>query len=79
MKLRRNPDQRDNILRQYFSQATMLIETRDVDQVEVLGLAEQFRLTAYDASYLWLARTLDAELVTLDRQLERAAASLQHR
>jgi predicted nucleic acid-binding protein len=79
MKLRRNPDQRDAILSQYFSQAAMLIGTRDVDQVEVLELAEQFRLTAYDASYLWLARELGAELVTLDRQLERAAASLQHR
>jgi len=77
MKLRRNPDRRDAILRQYFSQATMLIETRDVDQAEVLDLAEQFRLTAYDASYLWLARELGAELVTLDRQLARAAASLR--
>jgi predicted nucleic acid-binding protein len=33
-------------------------------------------LTGYDASYLWLAQRLDAELVTLDRPLGRAAAAL---
>ncbi len=31
--------------------------------------------TAYDASYLWLARQLGAELVTLDRELAKAALS----
>ena len=51
------------------------IETREIDHAGALELAEQFRLTAYDASYLWLARQLNAELVTLDRQLARAAAA----
>jgi predicted nucleic acid-binding protein len=32
-------------------------------------------LSAYDASYLWLARDLDVELVTLDRQLAKAAVN----
>lgn len=36
---------------------------------EVFALADQTGLTAYDASYLWLARNRDAELVTLDRRL----------
>lgn len=36
---------------------------------EVLVLAMQTGLSAYDAAYLWLARTTDSELVTLDRQL----------
>jgi predicted nucleic acid-binding protein len=35
-------------------------------------LAEHNELTAYDASYLWLARRLEAELVTLDQGLEDA-------
>ncbi len=39
-----------------------------------LDLATETGLTAYDASYLWLARQLGAELVTLDQQLARAAA-----
>jgi predicted nucleic acid-binding protein len=45
-----------------------------VDYLASLALAEATGLTAYDASYLWLARSLGGELVTLDRKL--AAASL---
>ncbi len=41
---------------------------------EVVALARRERLTVYDASYLWLARALDAELVTLDERLSRAAS-----
>lgn len=33
-------------------------------------------LTAYDAAYLWLARELGAELLTLDRSLQQALRSL---
>jgi predicted nucleic acid-binding protein len=49
------------------------VETVAVDHIAVLDLAEATGLTAYDASYLWLARTLDAELITLDRKLAAAA------
>ena len=38
----------------------------------MVQLAKETGLTAYDASYLWLARTLDADLVTLDRRLAGA-------
>jgi predicted nucleic acid-binding protein len=41
----------------------------------VLLLAERKRLSAYDAAYLWLAKELGAELVTLDRRLAAAMAS----
>jgi predicted nucleic acid-binding protein len=44
----------------------------DVNHVEVVAVARQTGLTAYDAAYLWLARHLDAELVTLDADLARA-------
>ena len=40
-------------------------------------LAEQTKLTLYDASYLWLASALDAELVTLDDKLARADDDLR--
>lgn len=43
-----------------------------MDHAAVLDLAEATGLTAYDASYLWLARSLDGELVTLDRKLAGA-------
>ena len=46
-----------------------------VDQAGVVVLATATGLTAYDASYLWLARHLQAELVTLDRRLAAAASA----
>jgi len=39
----------------------------------VLASARQFRLTAYDACYLELARDMQLPLATLDRQLANAA------
>jgi predicted nucleic acid-binding protein len=48
------------------------IEFVDVDHREVVALADRSGLTAYDASYLWLARKLDAALVTLDAELAAA-------
>jgi len=48
-----------------------------VDHDGVLALAASTGLTAYDASYLWLARRLSADLVTLDRQLAQAYESLR--
>lgn len=48
---------------------------READQVGVLDLARKHRLTAYDASYLELARRLGAPLAPLDGRLARAARS----
>jgi predicted nucleic acid-binding protein len=44
-----------------------------VPGLEVLVLAAETGLTAYDAAYLWLARSRDCELVTLDKALARLA------
>lgn len=44
-----------------------------VNLLAVVALAGNTRLSAYDASYLWLARELGAELVTLDKRLQAAA------
>ena len=48
------------------------IEYVDVDYGAVLDLALEQNVTAYDASYLWLARTLKAPLATFDARLKRA-------
>ncbi len=72
-KIRRNPDVRDQApaaLKLYLS---MVIRFADTDLARVVTLADKSGLTAYDASYLWLARQLNAELVTLDRRLDAAA------
>lgn len=52
----------------------LTIELVQVDHDDVLKLAQNTGLTAYDASYLWLSEHLGVELVTLDKQLAKAAA-----
>ena len=51
------------------------VETIQVDQMEVLTLAEDTGLTIYDAAYLWLAQSMGTGLVTLDKQLAAAMAA----
>lgn len=48
---------------------------REVDAVDVVLIASATGLTTYDASYLWLAGSLGAELVTLDGRLAAAGAA----
>lgn len=45
---------------------------RDVDPADTVLLAQATGMTAYDASYLWLAASLGADLVTLDDRLAKA-------
>ena len=75
-KIRANPEQRIGFLAAFARWDQMGIELVDVDHGGVLSAAEQSGLTSYDASYLWLAQRLNAELVTLDRRLARAVAGL---
>ena len=72
-KLRRHPQQRPEILEAYSLLRRMKVEEVEVPMAEVLLLADQLNLTAYDASYLWLSRKLGLELVTVDGALKRAA------
>ena len=54
------------------------LETADRGPVGVAyaaGLAEQHRLSVYDATYLWLAIDVDGELATFDRALATAAVA----
>lgn len=74
-KLKRYPDRRQSILKAFEMLRRLSIESVEVDHAEVVLLAERNGLTAYDASYLWLARRLEAELVTLDRRLEKALSA----
>jgi predicted nucleic acid-binding protein len=69
-KLKLYPDRRQSILKAFEMLRRLTIASVEVDHAEVVLLAERNGLTAYDASYLWLARRLEAELVTLDQRLE---------
>jgi predicted nucleic acid-binding protein len=74
-KMRRHPDFRPQWQQAHRLRARLRIEHVEVDFGDLPELADGTGLTAYDASYLWLARQLGAELVTLDRRLARAAAT----
>ena len=73
IKGRRHPEQRDQLVAAMRLRGRLKIEEYAVDYDAALSLAMGTGLTAYDASYLWLARRLEAELVTLDRKLSAAA------
>lgn len=53
--------------------ASMTIELFDVSAVQVFELAKRYQLSAYDASYLWLAAELKCPLATFDEKLATAA------
>ena len=47
----------------------------DVDAADVAVIASATGLTGYDAAYVWLAGSLGADLVTLDRELAKLSAN----
>jgi predicted nucleic acid-binding protein len=74
-KMRRHPDQRTALIAAFGMLDRMDVGIVGVDQEEAIVLAERSGLTAYDASYLWLARETRSELITLDGQLRAASAA----
>jgi len=71
-KIRTDPRRREALLA-----AFRLLERLDVDWTHVdldgaVELADETGLTVYDACYLWVARLLGCELVTLDKRLAAA-------
>jgi predicted nucleic acid-binding protein len=71
-KIRAAPDERETLLEAFSFFDALSVTLEPVDLRAAIALAEQTKLSLYDASYLWLARALDAELVTLDEKLARA-------
>lgn len=76
-KIRKQPNDGVAILTQLRSalDATGGIQWMDVNVTDVVLVAQATGLTPYDASYLWLAGSLGANLVTLDKRLEAASAT----
>jgi predicted nucleic acid-binding protein len=73
--VRRHPDQRDALIAAFGMLDRMEVGIVEVDQEKAIVLAERSGLSAYDASYLWLARATRPELITLDGRLEAASAA----
>lgn len=78
-KMRKHRALRDALFKAFALRRRLGVVEAAVDHDAVAQLAGASRLTGYDASYLWLAREADADLVTLDIRLARAAASLKVR
>jgi predicted nucleic acid-binding protein len=72
-KARREPQQAMLFSDALVQLTKLSISYEHVDPAAVYALARETGLTAYDASYLALARTLNAELVSLDAKLLAAA------
>ncbi|MFZ0890658.1 MAG: type II toxin-antitoxin system VapC family toxin [Candidatus Binataceae bacterium] len=72
-KSRRYPGQFAAIAAGMSLALTLDVNLRSVPAAEILELAIQSGLTAYDAAYLWLARRLQCQLLTFDQRLARAA------
>ena len=53
--------------------ATHALELHRSDVVAQVELAQRYKLSAYDAAYLWLAAELKAPLATFDAKLGKAA------
>jgi predicted nucleic acid-binding protein len=75
IKVRRYPEQRVALTTAFRLRDRLAVDEVAVDHDGTLELAAATGLTAYDAGYLWLARQLGAELVTLDKQLAKAEAT----
>ena len=73
-KIRRHPAQRELLLAGYHMANRLAIVFMTVDCPEVVLMAEEKALTVYDTAYLWLAKELEADLVTLDKTLARKAS-----
>lgn len=69
-KVLRTPEHRDHLFARLEHALTMGITLHQVDQLAVARIAVEEDLTAYDASYAWLAWTMRLPLVTLDKKLQ---------
>ncbi|MBS0277548.1 MAG: type II toxin-antitoxin system VapC family toxin [Proteobacteria bacterium] len=76
-KIRLYPDRRAELAEMHARSLAVVILEHAVDQVQILDIAQTLRLSAYDASYLWLACALGCELVTLDEKLAKAFIKME--
>ncbi len=76
-KIRAAPSERQALLAAFALLPELPLTLETIDLGEAIALAERTKLSLYDASYLWLARALRAELVTLDEKLARTDEAMR--
>jgi len=75
-KIASHPEIRQQLIAAFARARILPIQITVVDHEEIVLLAEKTGLTTYDATYLWVSAVLHGELITLDKQLKKAAAGL---
>jgi predicted nucleic acid-binding protein len=75
-KIKTRPAERDAILEAFASFDDFGVREKGIDFSEAIQLAQAGQLSLYDASYLWLAREIAVELITLDKRLAEAATRI---
>ena len=75
-KIGERPAERDSILKQMSVALELPVQLESIEHHEVVTLGARHNLSAYDASYLWLAGKLGIALVTGDTKLGKAATKL---
>ena len=77
-KIRQHPARATDLLRALGAvlESGSNLSWHDVRPVDVVLVASATGLSVYDASYLWLAGALGADLVTLDERLAAASGQL---
>ena len=73
LKKRRLGLAEDVIAQAFADYANYDIELRQTESLAQYELAQRYKLSGYDAAYLWLAAELKAPLATFDEKLGRAA------
>lgn len=73
----RHPEKRELLLASLDGLERLEVRELTPPARDLVELAEEASVTAYDAAYLWLALHLDAPLHTLDRELRAAYDRLE--
>lgn len=73
-KIKKQPDAAGKLLSAFALLPALSIREVEIDHGAVIEMARAKGLTTYDASYLWLAVRLQAELISLDKKLLRVAS-----
>ncbi|MBW1788435.1 MAG: type II toxin-antitoxin system VapC family toxin [Deltaproteobacteria bacterium] len=74
-KIELHPEQAEAILKALSMVLEMDIQWIEVDYAETAILALETRMTAYDASYLYLSRMLGIPLLSFDQKLNAQAGN----
>ena len=74
-KIKAHPQLHNHLFDAFLLALHLPIEVIEVDQEQTVRIAIQTGLTTYDASYVWLAREVNGELITLDKVMLRALKS----